>query len=147
MSELTDQQITLRDFDVKDTEAVVQLWQRCGLTRPWNDPHKDIARKTKSGNGAFWVGVIDDQVMASIMIGYDGHRGSINYLAIDPDYAGRSLGRYIMEKAEVFLLDLDCPKVAFCVRRENDAVLAFYDKLDYGIDDVYALGKRLIPDD
>lgn len=139
--------MTLRDFDDGDADAVVALWQRCGLTRPWNDPHKDILRKTKSGNGAFWVGTIDGRLMASVMIGYDGHRGSINYLAIDPDFAGQSLGRDIMAKAEAFLFDLDCPKVAFCVRRENDAVLNFYDKLGYGIDDVYALGKRLIPDD
>ena len=139
--------MALRDFSDGDTEAVVTLWQRCGLTRPWNDPHKDITRKTKSGNGAFWVGTINDKVIASVMIGYDGHRGSINYLAIGPDYAGQSFGRQIMDEAEAFLLALGCPKVAFCVRRENDAVLTFYDRLGYGIDDVYALGKRLIPDD
>ena len=143
----TNMKMSLRDFGKDDTESVVLLWQKCGLTRPWNDPYKDILRKTVSKNGAFWVGIIDRKIMASVMIGYDGHRGSINYLAIDPDYAAEGLGRYIMEKAEIYLTTLDCPKVAFCVRRENDAVLNFYDKLGYEVDDVFALGKRLIPDD
>jgi len=154
MSDAAIDMLELHDFNDDDTEAVVALWHLCKLTRPWNDPHKDIMRKQSTltnaadtNNGAFWVGIIKGEIVASVMIGYEGHRGSINYLAIHPDYAGQSLGRHIMDKAEAFLIELGCPKVAFCVRKDNDAVLSFYDKLGYGIDDVYAMGKRLIPDD
>lgn len=143
---MTDR-ITISDFDIRDIEAVVALWQDCGLTRPWNDPYKDIQRKLTDNTGAFWVGRIGSKIIASIMIGYDGHRGSINYLAVAPDYAGQGIGRDLMARAEAFLIELECPKVAFCVRRDNEPVLSFYDHLGYGIDDVYALGKRLIPDD
>ena len=139
--------INISDFDIRDTEAVVALWQNCGLTRPWNDPYKDIQRKLTDTTGAFWLGRIGSEIVASIMIGYDGHRGSINYLAVAPDHTGTGIGRDLMARAEAFLIELECPKVAFCVRRDNAPVLAFYDHLGYGIDDVYALGKRLIPDD
>ena len=69
----------------------LRLWEKCGLTRSWNDPQKDIGRKNSDLNGKFLVGQVDGVLMASIMIGYDGHRGSINYLAVDPDYAARGL--------------------------------------------------------
>lgn len=81
------------------------------------------------------------------MVGYDGHRGSVNYLAIDPAFAGRGYGRLLMGQAEAFLSQIGCPKVNICVRRDNEAVLAFYDSLAYEQDDVVVLGKRLIPDD
>lgn len=136
----------ISNFDMVDTEAVIKLWQTCDLTRPWNDPQKDIDRKMMDRNGAFWVGRIDGIIMASIMIGYDGHRGSINYLAIDPAFKGRGFGRLMMQRAEEFLISIDCPKISFCVRRGNEPVIEFYDKIGYKPDDVLFFGKRLISD-
>ena len=85
--------------------------------------------------------------MVSIMIGYDGHRGSINFLAVDPDYVGAGHGKILMAEAERFLLSVGCPKIDFCVRSDNDKVIEFYQKLGYAIEAVHLLGKRLIKDD
>ena len=136
-----------RDFERVDTACVVRLWHECGLTRPWNDPVKDIQRKLTDQNGAFWVVCQGSVVVASVMIGYDGHRGTINYLAIAPELQRSGIGAELMRRAEAFLIDIGCPKVSFCVRKDNQAVLAFYDRLGYAADDVHFLGKRLIPDE
>ena len=81
------------------------------------------------------------------MIGYDGHRGTINYLAITPAFQHSGVGAELMRRAETFLVNIGCPKVSFCVRRDNHAVLSFYDRLGYVADDVHSLGKRLIFDE
>jgi ribosomal protein S18 acetylase RimI-like enzyme len=139
--------LVFRDFTPDDAVSVVVLWKACGLTRPWNDPRKDIARKMTDRNGAFWVVAHSGEIVASVMIGYDGHRGSINYLAVMPEAQAKGLGGELMRRAETYLIDLGCPKVSFCVRKDNLPVLSFYDQLGYDIDDVHFLGKRLIPDD
>ena len=144
---MIDSAMIFRDFSSADTAGVVALWQECGLTRPWNDPVKDIRRKQTDKNGAFWVVCRGDEVIASVMIGYDGHRGTINYLAIAPAFQRSGLGAELMRRAEAFLIEIGCPKVSFCVRKDNLSVLAFYDRLGYAADDVHFLGKRLIPDD
>ena len=139
--------LTYRDFMADDTESVVGLWHACGLTRPWNDPHKDIARKLTDRNGAFWVVEDAGDIIATVMIGYDGHRGTINYLAVTPAAQEQGIGGELMRRAEAYLIDLGCPKVSFCVRKDNLPVLSFYGRLGYEIDDVHFLGKRLIADD
>lgn len=139
--------LVYRDDLPSDMRAVIGLWESCGLTRPWNDPQRDIERKLTVSNGAFWVVDQGGDVVASVMIGYDGHRGSINYLAITPRLQRSGLGAELMRRAEAFLIDLGCPKVSFCVRKDNDSVLSFYDSLGYVVDDVHFLGKRLIADD
>ena len=138
--------MNVRDFVITDSAAVICLWEACGLTRPWNDPRKDISRKMSDRNGAFWVAEEDGVIVAAIMIGYDGHRGSINYLAVTPGHQRSGLGAELMRRAEAFLIERDCPKVSFCVRKNNEAVLAFYRELGYEIDDIHFLGKRLISD-
>ena len=143
---MPEDQIVVRDFVSEDTDAVIALWGGCDLLRPWNDPHKDVARKLTDKNGAFWVATTGDDVIASVMVGYDGHRGSINYLAVAPDFQRTGVGARLMQQAEAFLVALGCPKVSFCVRKDNADVLAFYDGLGYAVDDVHFLGKRLIPD-
>lgn len=144
---MTDDQVVVRDFLPEDADPVVALWERCGLLRPWNDPYRDIARKLTDSNGAFWVATSGGELVAVVMVGYDGHRGSVNYLAVAPEYQCTGIGARLMRQAEAFLVDLGCPKVSFCVRRDNVAVMAFYDRLGYVVDDVHFLGKRLIPDD
>ncbi len=137
----------VRAFTPADTEAVVQLWQDCELTRPWNDPHKDIARKLSVSPDLFWLGCdADGRIIASIMVGYDGHRGWINYLAVHPAHQRRGHARQLMLRAEQTLSELGCPKLNLQVRAGNEAVLAFYERLGYADDRTLSLGKRLIPD-
>jgi ribosomal protein S18 acetylase RimI-like enzyme len=133
----------IRPFEPADEEAVIALWERCGLTRPWNDPHKDIHRKLAVGPELFLVGVIAGTVVATVMAGYEGHRGAINYLGVDPTYRRQGLGRALMAEAERRLLAAGCPKINLMVRTTNQEVIAFYRALGYGIEEVYCLGKRL----
>lgn len=135
-----------RPFKEIDRAQVIELWKACGLTRPWNDPDKDISRKLAVQPELFFVGEIEGKVVASVMAGYDGHRGSIYYLAVSPQHHGRGFGTTLMQKAEVALLAMGCPKLNILVRSSNEAVLAFYNRLGYAADDVVCIGKRLIPD-
>ena len=144
---MTHSGFVIRDFQPEDADTVIALWNACGLLRPWNDPQKDIARKLTDQNGAFWGATSGDDVIAVVMVGYDGHRGSINYLAVAPECQRTGIGVRLMRRAETLLIDMGCPKVSFCVRKDNDDVLAFYDGLGYAVDDVHFLGKRLISDE
>jgi ribosomal protein S18 acetylase RimI-like enzyme len=137
----------IRPFREPDEDALVALWQACGLTRPWNDPHKDIARKLKVQRELFFVGEVDGKVVASVMAGYEGHRGWVNYLAVAPEMRGRRYGAALMQCVEEKLLALGCPKVSFLVRKGNTEVLEFYRRLGYAMDEAVPLGKRLIADD
>ena len=137
----------ISEFTDDQSDYVIALWEKCGLTRSWNNPEKDIARKNTDQNGKFLIGQIDGVLMASIMVGYDGHRGSINYLAVDPDHLGAGYGKILLAEAERLLISVGCPKINFCVRTDNDKVVEFYQKLGYAIEPVHLLGKRLIKDD
>nr|WP_315230295.1 GNAT family acetyltransferase [uncultured Albidiferax sp.] len=136
----------IRPYQETDEAAVVALWQACGLTRPWNDPHQDIARKLKVQRELFLVGETDGRVIATAMAGYDGHRGWVNYLAVAPGERGQGLGAALMQHIEQQLLALGCPKLNLQVRSSNTAVLDFYRHLGYAQDEAVSLGKRLIPD-
>jgi ribosomal protein S18 acetylase RimI-like enzyme len=137
----------IRPFRDSDAEPVVSLWQRCGLVRPWNDPHKDIARKRSVRPELFLVGEIDSRIVASAMAGYEGHRGWINYLAVDPAQRRRGLGRAIVAQAERLLAELGCPKINLQVRGCNAEAIGFYERIGYTVDEVVSLGKRLVQDD
>jgi ribosomal protein S18 acetylase RimI-like enzyme len=136
----------IRPFEFRDESAVIQLWYRCNLVRPQNNPELDIARKMKVHPELFLVGLIGEKVIASAMGGYEGHRGWVNYLAVDPDYRRMELGRIIMKAIETGLLDMGCPKLNLQVRNDNTAVIEFYEKIGYKQDDVVSFGKRLIAD-
>lgn len=135
---------TVRPFQETDRAAVVALWQACGLTRPWNDPQRDIDRKLADSPALLGV-LVDEQgrVQGSVMAGYDGHRGWINYLAVAPGAQRLGQGRRLMDWAEARLRERGCPKINLQVRAENAAVLAFYAALGYTQDPVLSLGKRL----
>jgi len=136
----------IRAFAEADTDAVVSLWERAGLTRPWNDPRRDIERKLAVQREWFLVGEADGAVIATAMAGYDGHRGWVNYLAVDPDARGRGHGRALMAEVERLLEAAGCPKLSLQVRVGNDEALAFYAALGYDVDAAVSLGKRLITD-
>ena len=137
----------IRAFADADTEAVVALWNDCGLTRPWNNPYQDIARKCSVSPDLFLVGADSNaQLVATIMVGYDGHRGWINYLAVHPSHQRQGHARRLMEQAEQLLTARGCPKLNLQVRAGNEAVIAFYESLGYTDDKTVSMGKRLIAD-
>jgi ribosomal protein S18 acetylase RimI-like enzyme len=135
--------MVIRPFHEWDADDVIQLWRDCGLTRPWNDPRRDIDRKRQVQPELFLVGVDGGRIIATAMAGYDGHRGWIYYLAVSPDCRGRGLGRRIIEAAEQRLAAMGCPKVNLMVRSDNTAALGFYERIGYTQDRVSNLGKRL----
>ena len=137
----------IRPFYEPDRQAVIQLWQDCDLTRPWNDPDKDISRKMAFQPELFLVAEDKEQVIASAMAGYDGHRGSVYYLAVSPEYQAKGIGKQMMSEIEDRLMKLGCPKLNIVVRSNNNKVLEFYRKLGYSLDNVVSLGKRLIADE
>mgnify|MGYP001146453112 CR=1 FL=1 len=136
----------IREFRESDTEVVVALWEACNLTRPWNDPRKDIARKLTVQRELFLVGEDDGTVVATVMAGYEGHRGWVNYLAVDPRARNSGHGRALMAEVEARLLALGCPKISLQVRSDNDQALGFYRALGYDVDAAVSLGKRLVVD-
>jgi len=133
----------IRPFRLEDEEAVVSLWRQCGLVRPWNDPCKDICRKLRVRPDLFLVGVLDGQIVATAMAGYEGHRGWLNYLAVAPEHQRLGLGRAIVNQAERLLREVGCPKINLQVRTGNDGAIEFYRRMGYAVDEVVSMGKRL----
>jgi ribosomal protein S18 acetylase RimI-like enzyme len=119
----------IADADVAD---VVALWQRCGLTRPWNDPSADIAFARRGPNSAVLVGRDGGALVATVMVGHDGHRGWFYYLGVDPALQGRGFGRAMTQAAEAWLAERGIAKAQLMVRADNDGVRAFYQALGYG---------------
>jgi len=139
--------LAIADIADADVATVIALWQACGLTRPWNDPAKDIARKFAEQPELFAVAELEGAVVGSVMAGYEGHRGWINYLAVAPALQRGGLGRALMAWAELRLRERGCPKINLQIRRGNLAVVAFYESLGFSEDDTISLGKRLEKDD
>ena len=133
----------IRPYQASDLAQVVALWRACNLTIAVNDPRKDIERKLAVSPELFLLGEFEGRVVASVMAGYEGHRGWINYLAVAPSYRRKSYGRLMMAAAEQLLDELECPKINLQVRSANAAVVAFYASLGYVTDDVVSMGKRL----
>jgi ribosomal protein S18 acetylase RimI-like enzyme len=136
----------VRPFEAPDEEAVVALWRVCGLVRPQNDPHHDIRRKLAVRPDLFLVGLLGDRVVATVMAGYEGHRGWLNYLAVDPRHRRKGLARKIVSAAELALEKAGCPKVNLQIRSTNEGVIEFYQRIGYSKDDVVSMGKRLAHD-
>jgi ribosomal protein S18 acetylase RimI-like enzyme len=136
----------IRPFQPADESAVLELWRQCDLLRPWNDPHKDIQRKLQVRPDLFLVGTLDGRIVASVMAGYEGHRGWINYLAVAPEHQRQGLARVLLFEAERKLHEAGCPKINLMVRKSNTAVVEFYQHLGYVVEDVVSLGKRLEKD-
>ena len=137
----------IRPYSEEDKENIILLWKSCNLIREWNNPGLDIDRKSFSNKDFFLVMEKDNEIIASIMIGYDGHRGVLNYLAVDPKFRNQGLGSRLVKLAEDKLKNLGCPKINLLVRVSNIDVKEFYKKLAYEMqDDVVVFGKRLISD-
>ena len=138
--------LVIRTFAMADEAAVVALWRAAGLARPWNDPHQDIARKRAVQPELFLVGELGGEIIASAMAGYDGHRGTVYYLAVSPGHQRGGHARAIMAEVEARLEAMGCPKLNLMVRRDNRVAVGFYERLGYDEQAVMTLGKRLIED-
>jgi ribosomal protein S18 acetylase RimI-like enzyme len=138
--------LKIRVYQASDQQAIVDLWNKCGLLVPWNDPAKDIQRKILLGADLFLVGELEGALIASVMGGYEGHRGWVNYLAVRSDYQDKGYARLLMSELEMKLLEKGCPKINLQVRDTNIDIVRFYEVLGYKIDTAVSLGKRLIPD-
>ena len=128
---VTSAALAIAPISDADVPTVVALWQRCGLTRPWNDPSADIALARKGPNSAVLVGREGNSIVASVMVGYDGHRGWVYYVAVDPDHRHKKYGRVIMDAAENWLRQRGIEKMQLLVRSDNTGVKAFYEQLGY----------------
>jgi len=126
---------------------VIELWFKCKLVVPSNNPRRDIERKVAVDPDLFLVGIINGKVVATVMGGYEGHRGWINYLAVDPAHQRNGYGHLIMQEVEKRIRARGCPKINLQVRAANDGVIKFYRSLGYSDDNVIGLGKRLEEDE
>ena len=142
--------LTVSPIADADVEGVIALWQRCGLTRPWNDPASDIAFARRGANATILIGRAGGALVATAMVGHDGHRGWVYYVAVEPDLQGKDFGRAMMAAAEDWLRRQGVTKAMLMVRPDNTNVQAFYDKLGYEVQErvVYAKwldGREMTP--
>ena len=136
----------IRPYSSGDENAVIELWQKCGLLHPWNDPKSDIGRKLRVNPELFLIGLIYNKVIATVMGGYDGHRGWVYYSSVDPAYQRRGFGRLIMEAIEGKLLAIGCPKINLQIRTDNIDAVKFYESIGYSTEERVSMGKRLVED-
>jgi ribosomal protein S18 acetylase RimI-like enzyme len=135
--------VTIRPFELADEGAVIALWHACNLVVPWNDPARDIALKMQVNPELFLVAVEGTRIVGTVMAGYEGHRGQINYLGVLPELRRRGIGQLLMQEAEARLRVLNCPKINLMVRTTNTEVIEFYQRIGFKLDPVVCLGKRL----
>src|SRR5438874_5181123 len=132
--------LRIRAFEQVDADGVVALWSDCGLVRAWNDPRKDIARKLSVQRDLFLVGTADGRVVATVMAGYEGHRGWINYLAVAPGCRRQGVARQMMAAVEDRLRRLGCAKINLQIRPDNADAIAFYQRIGFAADAVVNMG-------
>jgi len=135
--------VEIRPFAPADEPAVIALWHACNLVSPATNPSADIARKLKVNPELFLVAQQEKQIVGTVMAGYEGRRGWINYLAVAPTARRQGIGRQLMAAAESRLRALGCPKVNLQVRKTNHDVRKFYEALGFAEDAVISFGKRL----
>jgi ribosomal protein S18 acetylase RimI-like enzyme len=138
-------QLTIRPVADGEEPDVIALWRACGLTRPWNEPARDLGFSRGKFNSEVLVGLVDGRIVASAMVGHDGHRGSMYYVSVAPTEQNRGYGQAIVAAAEAWLLERGVWKVNLLVRSENTAVLGFYDALGYTPGDVMSIQKWIDP--
>jgi len=126
-----------------EIEAAVALWEACDLTRPWNDPHADARRALEGATSTILAHRQDGRLVATVMVGADGHRGWVYYLAVAPDLRKRGLGEAMMHAAEAWALARGMPKMQLMVRIENAAAAGFYHAIGYATEERLLLAKRL----
>jgi ribosomal protein S18 acetylase RimI-like enzyme len=142
---VSEARLTIRPIVDGEEATVIALWHACGLTRPWNDPARDLAFARGGPASDILVGLLQDRIVASVMVGHDGHRGIVYYLSVDPALQRAGLGREVMRAAEGWLLERGIWKINIFVRNGNEPVLAFYEALGYALQPTQLLGKWIDP--
>ena len=135
--------LAIAPIEDADVAAVIALWQACGLTRPWNDPAADIALARRGPNSTILIGRADNTIVATVMVGHDGHRGWVYYVATDPDRRAKGFGLAIMDAAEDWLRAAGIAKLQLLVRRENAKAGAFYQSIGYAETQTIVFAKWL----
>ena len=135
--------LAIADISDADVATVIALWQACGLTRPWNDPVADIALARRGPNSTILIGRDDGAIVATAMVGHDGHRGWVYYVATDPQRRAKGYGRAIMNAAEDWLRAAGIAKLQLLVRPENSGVTAFYQSIGFGEQKILFFSKWL----
>jgi ribosomal protein S18 acetylase RimI-like enzyme len=135
--------LSIAPIDDTDVAGVITLWQACGLTRPWNDPAADIALARNGSNATVLVGRSGGAIVATVLVGHDGHRGWVYYLAVDPDRRHKGYGRVMMDAAEKWLRDHGIEKLQLLVRADNSQVKDFYQSLGYSMQERVVYAKWL----
>jgi ribosomal protein S18 acetylase RimI-like enzyme len=138
-----DSLLNITPIEEQDVAEVIALWQRCGSTRPWNDPAADIALARRGDNSTVLVGKCDGTIAASVMVGHDGHRGWVYYVTVDPDRRHLNFGRAIMDAAEGWLRERGILKLQLMVRKDNAQVHAFYKSIGYYNQETVTFAKWL----
>lgn len=133
----------VRPYQDPNQTQVIELWRACGLVMPWNDPKQDIQLKLQMQPDLFLVGLVDTQLISTVMAGYEGHRGWLNYLAVAPTYQRQGIGRRMVEAATTRLKAMNCPKINLQIRTSNPTAIEFYQRLGFKLDEVVSMGKRL----
>jgi len=135
--------LAIGEAGLADGEAVIGLWKACGLTRPWNDPLSDFRLALSTESSTVLAARDGEAMVGTIMVGFDGHRGWVYYLAVDPKARRTGLGRALISAAEAWLVARGCPKVQLMVRQDNAEALGFYEALGLTPQPVMVLGRRL----
>ena len=133
----------VRSYRKKDEKQVIQLWKMSNLIIPKNNPLRDIDEKIRFQPDLFLVGLLDKKLIGTIMVGYEGHRGWINYLAIHQEFRGKGFGVKLMDYATEILTNMGCQKINVQIRKTNNSVIEFYKKLGFTDDEVISYGKRI----
>ena len=146
MNQNSSSNFAIRQFAPNDTNRVIFIWEQCDLVRNWNNPNFDIQRKLNFQKELFFVGLLNDEIIATAMFGYDGHRGWLNYFAVLPNFQKRGFGKKLMTFGEMALTEKGCPKLNLQIRNDNTKAINFYQKVGYKEDAAVSFGKRLIED-
>jgi ribosomal protein S18 acetylase RimI-like enzyme len=123
--------ITIRDMHDDDVDQVIALWHAAGVSRPWNDPATDIAFARRGPHATLLVGTRAEHVVATAMVGEDGHRAWVYYLAVAPAHRRGGLGRAMMDAAEAWAAQRGVWKLQLLVRDDNHKARGFYERLGY----------------
>jgi len=143
---MVNSNLIIRPYETKDEPEVIDLWFRCNLVIPANNPKADIKRKLQVNPELFLIGTIEDRIVATCMAGYEGRRGWINYLAVSPELRRQGIAIRIMEAAESKLKEIGCPKINLQIRANNPDAIRFYKSIGYIDDNIINMGKRLMKD-
>lgn len=135
--------LTIESFREKRRAELIELWRRAGLTVPWNDPDRDIDAKLAFQPELLLIALEENRLVGTVMVGYEGHRGWIQYLGVDPDHRRRGIGGRLLAAAEEKLRVLGCPKINLMVRAGNAEVVRFYERQGFAVEDRVCMGRRL----